>query len=452
VSGTDRRAARSDEQAIVRRARLRMALFVGLAVGGLLTVVGAVAYATLVVGQERQIQRELSWGAAHGSVSGPIGCNWIARLDAGVLSAGPVAPPAGFPLRAAMGRVAAGGPTEITKVSRNGTTYRVRTQATADGAVQAIFDARYQIADRRHLLCAFALAAAIGLAAASITGWIVGHHAVAPLAEALARQRRFVADASHELRTPIAQVHTRAQLLARRSRTASAPDRRDLERLVGTTRRLGEIVDELLLSARLGAAADDQPARDPVDLTALTRDAVSIEFARATERGVALTLSAPGGSLPVPAISSALQRVIAELLANALAHTPPGGDIMVILRPVQDQAELIVADSGDGFDPVDADRLFDRFHRGAGAGDRRFGLGLALLKEVVTGHGGTITADGRPGEGATFTVRLPRVMPSRPRPDRRARLWPPRPRATLTILTSSLLRSSPLRSSPASKP
>jgi signal transduction histidine kinase len=436
VSAADRRrVTRSDEQAIVRRARLRMAMFVGLAVGLLLTVVGAVAYATLVASQERQIQRELTWGTTYGSVSGPVGCNWIARLDAGALSAGPVAPPAGFPLRAAMDRVAAGGPTEITKVSRNGTTYHVRTQASGDGAMQAIFDARYQIADRRHLLWAFALAAAIGLAAASITGWVVGHRAVAPLAEALARQRRFVADASHELRTPIAQVHTRAQLLARRSRAAPPADRRDLERLVGTTRRLGEIVDELLLSARLAAAPGDQPAREPVDLTALTREAVSIESPRAAERGVALSLSAPAGPLPVPAIASALHRMIAELLANALTHTPPGGDITVTLRSVQDQAELIVADSGEGFDPADADCLFDRFHRGAGAGDRRLGLGLALLKEVVTGHGGTITADGRPSEGATFTVRLPRTMPPHPRPGRR--LWRPRPRAATTSINGS---------------
>ena len=415
---------RSDEQAIVRRARLRMALFVGLAVGGLLTVVGAIAYATLVASQERQIQRELTWGATYGSVSGPVGCNWIARLDDGALTAGPVAPPAGFPLRAAMDRVAAGGPTEVSQLSRNGTTYHVRTQATADGAAQAIFDARYQLADRHHLLLAFALAAAIGLAAASITGWVVGQRAVAPLAEALARQRRFVADASHELRTPIAQVHTRAQLLARRSRTAPPPNRRDLERLVGSTRRLGEIVDELLLSARLAAAPEDQPARAPVDLAALARDAVSAEADRAAERGVTLSLSTPGGPLPVPAIASALHRVIAELLANALTHTPPGGDITVTLRPVQDRAELIVADSGSGFDPVDVDRLFDRFHRGAGAGDRRFGLGLSLVKEVVTGHGGTITADGRPGEGATLIVRLPRVLPPRPRQARRAHLWP----------------------------
>ncbi|GIM94937.1 sensor histidine kinase [Paractinoplanes toevensis] len=420
------------ERVIVCRARLRMGLFVGLAVGALLTLVGAIAYATLVASQERQIQRELSWGAKYGSISGPVGCNWIIRLDDGVVQAGPVPPPPGFPQRAALDRVAAGGPAEITTVDAPGTVFHVRTQATATGAVQVVFDARYQLADRRHLLWAFALAAGFGLIAASVTGWIVGHRSVAPLAEALARQRRFVADASHELRTPIAQVHTRAQLIARRSTSAPA-ERRDLERLVGTTRRLGEIVDELLLSARLAAAPDDGPTREPVDLTALATDAVAREAARATERQVTVNLSTPGGPLPVAGIVSALHRVLAELLSNALTHTPAGGQITVTVRTVRDTAEVVVADTGDGFDPADADRLFDRFHRGPAAGDRRFGLGLALLQEVVTGHGGTITADGHPGRGASFTVRLPRIPEPARHPARR-RLWPAHPRAaTLRI-------------------
>ncbi|GAA0470146.1 two-component sensor histidine kinase [Paractinoplanes deccanensis] len=409
------------ERALVRRARLRMGLFVGLAVGVLLTLVGGVAYATLVHNQERQIQRELAWGAAHGTVSGPVGCNWIITLAAGRVSAGPVALPAGFPLRAALDRVAAGGEREITTVARNGTTYHVRTEATGRGVVQVVFDARYQLADRRHLLWAFAVAALVGLIAATATGALVAQRSVAPLAEALSRQRRFVADASHELRTPIAQVHTRAQLLARR-----APSH-DLERLIGTTRQLGEIVDELLLSARLAADPQHRPAAVPVDLTALASAAVAGEADRAAERDVAVTLATPGGPVRVAGVESALRRVVCELLANALTHTPAGGRITVTVRTARDLAELVVADTGDGFDPADAERLFDRFHRGAGAGDRRFGLGLALLQEVVTGHGGTIVAEGRPGLGATFTVRLPALADGRSLTPSR-RLFPVHPR------------------------
>ncbi|PRY31965.1 sensor histidine kinase [Pseudosporangium ferrugineum] len=419
----------TEEDALVRRSRLRMGLFVGLAVGVLLALVGVVAYATLVRNQERQIQRELAWGAEHGSVTGPVGCNWIVSMRAGRISAGPLAPPPGFPLRDALDRVAAGGPTEITTVDTAATVYHVRTGLRDGAAVQVIFDARYQLADRRHLLWAFMLAAAVGLLAALITGLIVGRRAVAPLAEALARQRRFVADASHELRTPIARVHTRAQLLARRSRNAPAADRRDLERLVGATGRLGEIVDDLLLSARLSAAPEDQPPREPVDLAALTREAAGMEAVQAADRRVSIVVSAPAAPIRVPGIRSALHRVVSELLANALTHTPAGGRVLLTVRAGDDEAQLTVADTGAGFHPDDAGRLFDRFHRGPGAGERRFGLGLALLKEVVTGHGGTITAEGHPGRGATFTVRLP-LHPDPGGPAGSAvRRWPARVRA-----------------------
>ncbi|GAA1644034.1 sensor histidine kinase [Actinoplanes couchii] len=253
-------------------------------------------------------------------------------------------------------------------------------------------------ADRRAHWQTGVLAGA-GLLAAILAGTLVGRRAVGPLAEALDRQRRFVADASHELRTPIAQVHARAQLLARRA-ARDGTDHHDLDRLVDTTRRLGEIVDELLLSARLGTGPDDPSPGVPVDLARLAAE----ETERALTGTTTVTLRAPERPVPVVGVESALRRVVSELLANALAHTP-GGRITVTVRASPATAELTVADTGDGFDPADAERIFDRFHRGPDRG--RFGLGLALLREVVTSHGGTIVADGHPGRGAAFTVRLP---------------------------------------------
>ncbi|WP_341716424.1 HAMP domain-containing sensor histidine kinase [Micromonospora sp. FIMYZ51] len=396
------------EQAIVRRARLRIGLLVGLTIGALLLLAGAISYAVLVRSQEAQIQRELKWGTEHGTIAGPPACSWIFQYDGTTVHTGTNPPPPGFPLRDALNTVAATRTTEITTVARNGTTYHVRTEARGDGVVQAVFDARFQLSDRQHLLLAFSLAAAVGLLAAMLTGVLVGRRAVAPLAEALTRQRRFVADASHELRTPIAQVHTRAQLIARRAHhDGTATNLDDLERLVATTRRLGEIVDDLLLSARLAAAPADRTPDPPVDLTSLIGTTAAAETERAAERQVTLTLDIPGDPLPVPGVESALRRVVCELLANALAHTPAGGRINVTLRAVDKFAELVIADTGEGFDQADARRIFDRFHRGAGSGDRRFGLGLALLQEVVTSHHGTIEAEGHPSWGARFTVRLP---------------------------------------------
>ncbi|MGA5300122.1 sensor histidine kinase [Nucisporomicrobium flavum] len=415
-------AAGPIETTLVRRARLRIGLAVGLVFTALLGLAGGISYAVLLRSQEAQIDRELAWGVANGSISGPPGCSWILRYDDGVLTGRSSPPPPGLPLDAEAQRVTATGAGRTRQADRGATVYHIRTEPRDGGVVQAVFDARFQLADRRHLLWAFTLAAAAGLLGSVLTGVFVGRRAVAPLVEALARQRRFVADASHELRTPIAQIHTRAQMLARRAtRAEPATERRDLDRLVELTRRLGEIVDELLLSARLAAVPADRLPGIPVDLTAVAAGAVAAELDRAAERGQELTLTVPDGPVLVTGIESALRRVIGELLANALTHLPRGGRVTVTVSD-PGCAEVLVADNGAGFDPADADRIFDRFHRGDGAGERRFGLGLALLREVVTSHGGTITAQGRPGAGATFTVRLPTVAT----PDRhRVRLGEP---------------------------
>ena len=402
------------DQTMVRRARVRVVLLVGATLSVLFALVGSVAYIGLVRSQDRQIERELAATISTTALAGPPGCAWRIDWDGTTLRLNGV-PPAGFPLRATLDSVAVTGTTELTTIKRDGTVYYVRTEPRGDHVVQAVFDSRYQLADRRHLLAALALAAAIALLATVLTIFIVGRVAVEPLVEALARQRRFVADASHELRTPIAQVHTRAQLLARRAETGA--ERRDLERLVGTTRRLGEIVDELLLSARLAATPADQSPPEPVDLAAIAREAVAAQAERAGEVGVTVALTTEE-SLPVPGVGSALRRVVDELLTNALTHTPAGGRIDVSVgRAGRDRAEIVVADTGTGFDPAEAGRMFDRFHRGPGTGDRRFGLGLALVREVVTSHGGTIEATGRPGEGGTFTVCLPAPSEADARPD-----------------------------------
>ncbi|WBB50365.1 HAMP domain-containing sensor histidine kinase [Verrucosispora sp. WMMA2044] len=403
------------ERIVVARARRRVGLLVGLAVTVLVTAVGVLSYGMLIRGQERQIKRELAYTASRGDPSGPPGCTWLFLLHDGEISGGAVPAPSGFPLAAAMSTTARTGIPSETTIERHGTVYFVLTQTRGEDVVQAIFDARYQLADRRHLLVALAVAELLGLVVAVASGAVVGRLAVAPLADSLARQRRFIADVSHELRTPIAQVHTRAQLLARRARAAGVPVeyQSELNRLTGTTRRLGEVVNDLLLSARLAAAPGDGAVADPVDLAAVAEAAVLAENDRAGEQSVLLTFSRPDVPVPVSGVESALRRVISELLTNALTHTPAGGRIDVTVRlPAHDVAELIVADTGNGFDP--ADRIFDRFHSGAGPDKRHTGLGLALLREVVTGHGGTIDARSHPGRGARFAVRLP--VRTSPRP------------------------------------
>jgi signal transduction histidine kinase len=149
----------------------------------------------------------------------------------------------------------------------------------------------------------------------------------------------------------------------------------------------------------------------PVDLRKVAADVIAAHRARATAHGVELTL-VPGAAETsvVRGHEAALRRVLTALIDNALSHTPAGGHVTVELGTELSMITVVVRDDGSGFDPADGERLFARFARGGHGDHRRFGLGLALAQEVVTGHGGTIEAWGHPGQGAAFTVRLPAAV------------------------------------------
>ncbi|GGP75075.1 sensor histidine kinase [Saccharothrix coeruleofusca] len=393
------------ERAAVRRAGVKVGALTGLVITAVVALVGCIAYGVLVHRQDDRVWRELRYNAERGDPAAPPPCTWLFTLDDA-----PARGPAGFPLREDLEAVRASRSAVERTVERDGTSYAVRTQPRGGGAVQAVADLRYQLADRRFLLAALAVGELVGLLAAVVTGVVVGRRAVAPLAEALAKQRRFITDASHELRTPVARAYTRVQVLSRRAVAAALPVEHlaGLDRLAGSIRRFGEIIDDLLLSARLTADPADAD-RGPVDLAEVAESAVAAEAERAAERQLTLTVDRPDGPLLVRGVDSALRRAVGELLANAVGHTPPGGRVALSMGRAGGVVALTVADTGDGFDPAWADRLFDRFHRGPGAGERRYGLGLALLREVVTSHGGTVEAVGHPGRGAEFTIRLPGV-------------------------------------------
>ncbi|MFI0411118.1 sensor histidine kinase [Actinomadura sp. 3N508] len=269
---------------------------------------------------------------------------------------------------------------------------------------------RCDAAARRELRRKLAMAEAAGVPVALLTGHAVARRTLAPLEDALARRRRFAADVGHELRAPLTRLHTRAQLAARHLRTG-ADATADVDRLVTGTRQLGEIVEDVLVSARLGRRP---AALAPVDLGALATDLAAAESPRARERGVTIDVDRTGSrGVVVHGSEPALRRVLSALLDNALRHTPPGGRILLTVTGTPEAVRLTVHDDGDGFDPRTAARLFRRLSPGSSGspgwstGPAGFGLGLALAREVVTGHGGTISADGRPGAGAVFTVHLP---------------------------------------------
>ncbi|GGW50152.1 two-component sensor histidine kinase [Streptomyces lucensis JCM 4490] len=221
------------------------------------------------------------------------------------------------------------------------------------------------------------------------------------------RLRRFAADASHELRTPVATVRGHAELALLHPGPVPPEVTRALRRITAESARMGEMVDDLLLLARLDAGRPLE--RRPVDLTRLVLDAVT--DARAAGPGHRWTLDLPQDPVTVTGDAHRLQQVLANLLANARSHTPAGTEVTVTLAAGGGEARLSVHDDGPGVPEDIRPDVFERFTRaehrrradapGAGAG-----LGLSIVAAVVEAHGGSVGLDSGPGS-TTFTVRLP---------------------------------------------
>ncbi len=231
------------------------------------------------------------------------------------------------------------------------------------------------------------------------------------LRDSEARLRRFVADASHELRTPIAAISAYAQLFGR----GASEQKADLERLMGgirsETSRMEHLVADLLLLARLDEGRPME--RRSVDLVALCAEAVHTAATVGPEWPVTFHAAEP---LEVEGDATSLRQVIDNLLGNVRAHTPPGTTARVtVVRDIDGDGALItVADNGPGMEPEEAAHIFERFYRSDPSRSRAHGgagLGLSIVSAIVANHGGTVSAQGRVGEGTTFTVHLPAVLP-----------------------------------------
>ncbi|MEV0207448.1 HAMP domain-containing sensor histidine kinase [Streptomyces sp. NPDC050788] len=222
------------------------------------------------------------------------------------------------------------------------------------------------------------------------------------------RLRSFAADASHELRTPVASVRGHAELALLHPGPVPSEVTRALERIAAESGRMGAMVDDLLLLARLDAGRPLE--RRPADLTRLVLDAVT--DARAAGPGHRWALELPTEPVTVTGDEHRLHQVLANLLANARVHTPPGTEVTVSLETEGTSAVLTVHDDGPGVPEDLRPGVFERFTRadrrrtdapGAGAG-----LGLSIVAAVTEAHGGSVGLESRPGSTA-FVVRLSTV-------------------------------------------
>jgi two-component system, OmpR family, sensor kinase len=219
------------------------------------------------------------------------------------------------------------------------------------------------------------------------------------------RLRRFVADASHELRTPVSAVGAYAELFERGAQQRPADLARVLRGVRVETSRMQALIEDLLLLTRLDEGRPLE--RQPVELVGLAGEAAEAAQTISGDWPLSIEADEP---VEVTGDRMRLREILDNLLANVRTHTPPGTRTTLRVRQEGDEAILEVADEGPGLEAEDAARVFERFYRAdpSRARDRGgTGLGLAVVAALVEAHGGRVEVDAMPGAGATFRVRLP---------------------------------------------
>jgi two-component system, OmpR family, sensor kinase len=236
------------------------------------------------------------------------------------------------------------------------------------------------------------------------------------LQAALEAQKRFTADASHELRTPLTVLRGELEVALRRERSTG-----EYVRVLGSAleeaERLSRLAEDLLTLTRSEAGVL-RIQRRRVDLGDQVRRVVARLAREASEKGVEIAGPADG-KVPASVDPELIERVVWNLVGNALKFTPPGGRVEVQVRRRGEQVALEVSDTGPGIPEAQLHQVFERFFRGDesrshGAGDSGSGLGLAIAKAIVKEHDGVISVVNRPSGGALFRVELPGGTPAAP--------------------------------------
>jgi two-component system OmpR family sensor kinase len=225
--------------------------------------------------------------------------------------------------------------------------------------------------------------------------------------ESESKLRRFVADASHELRTPITAIRGFAELHRQGAVTGEVKTKELIGRIENESKRMGSLVEDLLLLARLDQSREMKS--DPVNLTKIVSDAVA--SARAAGQNHTVNFNEQGEEIYALGDSDRIYQIVANLLANARTHTPAGTIIDVSVNQSEDGVRIKISDNGPGLSKEDQGRIFERFYRADASRVRTdgegTGLGLSIVDAVMRAHAGQVSVDSKPGEGATFTLFFP---------------------------------------------
>lgn len=231
----------------------------------------------------------------------------------------------------------------------------------------------------------------------------------ARLEASVRRMKQFTADASHELRAPIALIRTTAEVAVQRRNRQAAEYLEALDDILEESERTSQVVDSLMLLARTDAGKEILE-RSPVDASSITRAAVEQGEKLARIRGLDFSACIPDKPVWVHADAEALRRALLIFIDNAAKYTPEGGSVRINLSANDGFARFSVSDTGIGIAPIDLPHIFDRFWRADKARSRSHGgagLGLSIAKWIAETHAGSITVDSEVGKGCVFSMHVP---------------------------------------------
>lgn len=254
------------------------------------------------------------------------------------------------------------------------------------------------------------LVGALALGGFFVISLMLSGLALKPAEEAWEQQRRFVADASHERKTPLTVILTNTGILLAHSGDTIAQQQKWVEYIRDEAQRMRALVEDLLFLAKSDAGKETSPVTAPVDVSELTWSALLPFEPVAFEQGVEME-SEIADQLTVQGNADQLRRLVAILLDNAVKYAGNGGRVKLVLsRPERGGVCLTVHNTGPAIPPEHLPHLFERFYRADDSRARTsggYGLGLAIAKRIVDGHGGSITVSSREDASTDFTVRLP---------------------------------------------
>jgi signal transduction histidine kinase len=431
----------STDAALVHRVRWRLLAWSGGSTLVVLLVLGSVLYAAVASslakaatdqlwGRAKSVVAGVTTGIAAPSKVGPVFVQGVTKIDAqpGLVIGGPASgtvatltqsaggelgaghPPGDLVDRSALVSANQSGQAVVSEATIDGVPWRVLTLpvATPDGTmlVQILGDRTDEQRTLGVLLVVLIAGGFVALAASLGVGWIYADRALIPIRDGMRRQREFAADASHELRTPLAIVRGSVEHLRRHGDRPVAEVGAAIDDIDAGTRRLTELVEDLLILARTDSGAAELDL-EPTDLGEVILDAAGGLASVAHAAGVEIRIDAE--PIPLRGDDGRLRQLVVILVDNAIRHASvaDGHSVEVSVKIVEGSAVLTVDDDGRGLRPEDLPRVFDRFWRAPDAPPGGTGLGLAIARWIVERHGGTITAANRSSGGARFEVRLP---------------------------------------------